>query len=176
MLKFIGKDFTVTVRSFKIITIKSLQDTFIILQDCYKHSQWKVIPKDVFKNLIQITLCLKQFIIFFWIIFKACVCYFLSDFHFSPNHSPSKAVKILFHLKSSFCSQDIQIFLFQFSPLFLPVSHCFRCCLEIHLKVYGIQIETLSIDRVLNKEYFYGEIMQKMCTKSNPRPLFNFGK
>ena len=27
-------------------------------------------------------------------------------------------------------------------------------------------IETLSIDRVLNKEHFYGKIMQKMCTKS----------
>ena len=27
-------------------------------------------------------------------------------------------------------------------------------------------IETLSIDRVLNKEHFHGKIMQKMCTKS----------
>ena len=27
-------------------------------------------------------------------------------------------------------------------------------------------IETLSIDRVLIKEHFWGEIMQKMCTKS----------
>ena len=27
-------------------------------------------------------------------------------------------------------------------------------------------IETLSIDRELNKEHFYGKIMQKMCTKS----------
>ena len=27
-------------------------------------------------------------------------------------------------------------------------------------------IETLSIDRVLNKEHFYAKIMQKMCTKS----------
>ena len=32
----------------------------------------------------------------------------------------------LFPLKSSFCSQDIQIFLFQSSPLFLPVTLCFR--------------------------------------------------
>ena len=30
-------------------------------------------------------------------------------------------------------------------------------------KSYGI--ETLSIGRVLNKEYFYGKIMQKMCIK-----------
>ena len=27
-------------------------------------------------------------------------------------------------------------------------------------------IEILPIDRVLNKEHFYGKIMQKMCTKS----------
>ena len=27
-------------------------------------------------------------------------------------------------------------------------------------------IETLSIDRILNKEHFNGEIMQKMCTGS----------
>ena len=27
-------------------------------------------------------------------------------------------------------------------------------------------IETLSIDRVVSKEYFYGKIMQKLCTES----------
>ena len=26
-------------------------------------------------------------------------------------------------------------------------------------------VETLSIDRELNKEHFYGKFMQKMCTK-----------
>ena len=94
----------------------------------------------------------------------------------------------LFHLKSSFRSQDIQIFVFPSSPLFLPVSHCFRGWSKINLKVYDIinclnknliihfvwylekekryNIETLSIDRVLNEEHFYGKIMQKMCTKS----------
>ena len=37
--------------------------------------------------------------------FKACVCYFLSNFYFSPNDSPSKTEKyFLFHLKSSFRS------------------------------------------------------------------------
>ena len=44
-------------------------------------------------------------------VFKPCVCYFLSNFYFLPNDSPSKAEKcFLFHLKSSFCSQDFQIF------------------------------------------------------------------
>ena len=94
----------------------------------------------------------------------------------------------LFHLQRSFCSRDIQIFVFLSSPLFLSVSHCFRGWSKINLKVYDIinylnknlithfvwylgkekryDIETLSIDRVLNKEHFYGKVMQKMCTKS----------
>ena len=73
-------------------------------------------------------------------------------------------------------------------PLFFPVSHCFRGCSKKNLKVYDIinclnknfltqfvwylekdkrcDTETLIIDRILNKEHFYGKIMQKMCTKS----------
>ena len=41
---------------------------------------------------------------------KACVCYFLSNFYFSTyNDSPLKTEKcFLFHLKSSFCTRDIQ--------------------------------------------------------------------
>ena len=35
-------------------------------------------------------------------------------------------------------------------------------------------IETLSIDRVLNKEHFYLKIMQKMCTKSQSQIPFLF--
>ena len=60
--------------------------------------------------------------------FKACVRYFLSNFYFSLNDSPSETMEnvFLFHVKSSFCSRDIQIFTFPSSPLFLPVSHCFR--------------------------------------------------
>ena len=62
----------------------------------------------------------------------------ISNFYFSPNDILSKTMKnvFLFHLKSSFCSQDIQIFVFPSSPFFLPVSHCFRGCLKISLKVY----------------------------------------
>ena len=33
-------------------------------------------------------------------------------------------------------------------------------------KEKSYDIETLSTDRVLNKEYFYGKIMQEMGTKS----------
>ena len=97
-------------------------------------------------------------------------------------------IKFLFHLKSSSRSRDIRIFVFPSSPLFHPVNHCFRVCSKINLNVYDVisslnknlithfvwylekqnryGIETLSIDRVLNKEQFYENIMQKMCTKS----------
>ena len=95
-------------------------------------------------------------------------------------------MKILFHLKSSFHSQDVQIFIFWSSPFFVFVNHCFRSWFKKNLKVYDIinclnrkliihfswylgkekRYETLSIDRILNKKYFYGKIMQKMCTKS----------
>ena len=34
------------------------------------------------------------------------------------------------------------------------------------------EIETLFIDRVLNKARFYGKIMQKMCTKSYSQTPF----
>ena len=45
---------------------------------------------------------------------------FYQIFIFSPNDSPSKTGKyFLFHLKSSFCAQDIQVFVFLFlSTLF----------------------------------------------------------
>ena len=81
---------------------------------------------------------------------------------------------------SNFC---ISVF-----PSFPPVNHCFRGWLNINLKVYDVisslsknlithfvwfldkekryNIQTFSIDRVLNKEHFYGKVMQKMCTKS----------
>ena len=44
----------------------------------------------------------------------------------------------LFHLNSSFRSQDIHIFVFLSPPLFLPVSHCFRAWSKVNFKVYDI--------------------------------------
>ena len=94
----------------------------------------------------------------------------------------------LFYPKSSSRSQDIQIFVFQSSPLFPHVSHCFKDWSKINLKVYdvinclnknlithiawyiekekGYDIETFSIGRILNKEHFYRKVMPKMHTKS----------
>ena len=43
-----------------------------------------------------------------------------------------------FHLKSSFCSQDIQIFVFSSSHFFFPVSHCFRGSFKKNLKFCDI--------------------------------------
>ena len=78
-------------------------------------------------------------------------------------------------------------FVFPFSPLFLPVSLCFRAWSKINLKVYDVinclnknlithfvwylekeksyDVETLAIVTVLNKEHFYGKFMKKICTK-----------
>ena len=114
--------------------------------------------------------------------FEACVCYFYQIFIFHQTI----AKMFLFHLESSFHSWDIQTFVFSSSPLFFPVSHCFRGWSKKNLKVYDIinclnknlitfclifwkkksDIETLSIDRELNQEHFYEKIMQKMFIKS----------
>ena len=37
-------------------------------------------------------------------------------------------------------------------------------------------IETLSIDRVLNKQNFYGKTCRKCTAKASPKPFFDFGK
>ena len=91
---------------------------------------------------------------------------------------------------SNFC-----IFVF---PSFFPVSHCFRGWFKKNLKVCYVinslnknlithvwyleneimcDIETLSIDRVVNTEQFF---MEKSCRKCAPkaslRLLFNFAK
>ena len=124
---------------------------------------------------------------------------FLTNFYLSPNVGPSKTVKDVFYfIWKALRSQDIQIFVFPPSPLFLPISHFFRAWSKINLKVYDIinclnknliinlvwylekeksyDIETLSIDRVLNKEHFYGKIIRKCAPKASPGPLFYFGK
>ena len=60
---------------------------------------------------------------------------------FSLNDSTSKSMKnAIFSSKNYFFSKDIQIFVFPFSPLFLPVRHCFRERSKIYLKVYDVII------------------------------------
>ena len=108
-------------------------------------------------------------------------------FIFSPNDSPSKTIKNAFYFIEKPLSV-LEIFVFPSSPLFLPVDHCFSWWSKINLKVYDVinclnknfitrfdwylekekrhDIETLFIVRVLNKDYFYGKIVQTICTKS----------
>ena len=87
--------------------------------------------------------------------------------------------------------QYFNIFLWFHLPLFFSLSaialelinlkvyviNCLNKNLIIHLVWYlekenRYDNETLSTDRVLNKEHFYGKIMQKMCTKSLPQTPF----
>ena len=120
--------------------------------------------------------------------------FFIKLLFFHQMIAIQKLKIFLFDLRSSFRSRDIQIFVYSSSPLFFPVSHCFRSWFKKNIKVYDViyclnknlthfvwylekeisyDIETLSIDRVLNTEHFYEKIMQKMCTpKASPRPLF----
>ena len=128
-----------------------------------------------------------EFFIKFLCRFKACVHYFLSIFFLTKWWPFKNYVQyFLLYLKSSSCSQDFYIFVL--TPLFPPVSHCFRRWSKINLKVYYVinclnknlvthfvwhlekekrhNIETLSIARVLNNEHLCGKVMQKMFTKS----------
>ena len=57
--------------------------------------------------------------------------FFIFDF---KNYKKS----FLYHLKISFHSRDIQICVFQSSPLVLPFSHFFGGCLKINLRVYDV--------------------------------------
>ena len=119
-------------------------------------------------------------------------------FYCSTNDSRSKTIKkcFLFCLKSSFRSRDIQIFAFPSSPFFLSVASCFRGWSKTNFKVHAVitylnnnlithfdwylrkkkryDIETLSINIVLNKKYFYGKIVQKICTKSQSQTPSQF--
>ena len=148
-------------------------------------ADWLVVAAQSCMEWIPVKLLLVQEMHF---ILKAFVHYFLSNLYFLPNDSPSKTMKNVFYFiwKALFVL-NIFNFLYFFPLFFFPVSHCFRGWSKKNLKVYDVinclnmnfiticlylkkeircDIETLSIDRELNKEHFYGKIMQKMCTKS----------
>ena len=75
-------------------------------------------------------------------VIKSCVRYFLTNFYFSPNDSPSKTMKNVKgwfkSFKSSFRCRDIQFLVLPPSPLFLSVSHCFVAWSKTNLKVYDV--------------------------------------
>ena len=128
-----------------------------------------------------------------------CPLFFIKNFIFHQMITRQKLWKMLFISSKKFFSFSrssiLCIFVF---PSFFPVTHCFTGWFKKNLKVFDVinysnnnliteyvcylekeircDIETLSFDRVLNTEHFYWKIMQKMCTKASPRPLFNFDK
>ena len=65
--------------------------------------------------------------------------------------------KFFISSKKLFSFWDIQIFVFTSSPLFLPVSHCFRVWSKMNLKVYGIIINCLNKNLITHFvwHYFY---------------------
>ena len=58
----------------------------------------------------------------------------------------------LFHPKSSFHCQDIQIFVFPYSPLFFPVIHWLRGWWKINPKVYNV---SNCLNKNLQHIFFY---------------------
>ena len=86
-----------------------------------------------------------------------------------------------YFILNAFFVLEIFKFLYIHLPLFFPVGHSFKswrhklskqelnntfCLISSEGKKNSYDIETLSICRVLNKEHFYGKIMQKLCSKS----------
>ena len=104
---------------------------------------------------------------------------FYLNFVFHYMIALKKLWKMFFILsKKLFTFSRYSIFFISIFYSFSPVSYCFRGWSKINLiKVYNVfiwylekekryDIETMSTDRVLNKEHFYGKAMQKMCNKS----------
>ena len=119
---------------------------------------------------------------------KAWIRYFLTNFYFWPNDSPSNIMTcFLFHLKNSFLSRNIQIFAFP-SSLFLPASHYLRAWSKINFEVHDVinclnkNLMTHFFDILRRKKCMtlklcpLIEFMEKWCRKctpkSSPRPLF----
>ena len=154
------------------LSIKLVSST--IYQILIFFSKWFII--------IYYYLFLLLFFIFYYYFYIVFIFYYYY-FFFSK-----KLWKMFFiSCEKLFYSWNIQIFLFLSSLLFLSVSHCFKGWSNINLKVYDVinclnknsithfvwylgkkkryDIETLFIDRLLNKERFHEKIIQKKWTK-----------
>ena len=124
---------------------------------------------------------------------KACVCYFLSNLYFSPNNSPSKTENFFFiSYKKLFSSLRYLVFCVFVFPSFFPCQpllwskknlkiYIISCLINKNLITHFVwylekkitcDIESLSIDRELNKKHFYGKIMQKLWLPLHTRNSF----
>ena len=115
----------------------------------------------------------------------SAIFYHIFIFHQMKNVEKWKLWKMFFiSSKKLFSFLRYSNYVFPSSPLFFPVSHCFRGWSNKNLKVYDIinclntdfithfvwyhekeircDIETLTIDRVLNKEHFYGGLSKSL--------------
>ena len=106
-------------------------------------------------SILAIFLALRRITFFVWYLFsievcpmsscaislgwrlKACVCYFLPNFYFSPNDSPKLWKMFFISSKKLFSFKIFKICMFIFPP-FLPASHCFRGWFKKNLKVYDV--------------------------------------
>ena len=112
---------------------------------------------------------------------KACVCCFLSNFYFSPSDSPSKTMKKCFFISSknlfsfsrysNFCifvlppfslsaialEGDSRKILKVYDVIICLNKNLITCFVWYLEKEIRCDIETFSIDRVLNTEHFYGK-------------------
>ena len=69
---------------------------------------------------------------------KACVRYFLSNFYFSPNDSPSKTVKnVSYFLKKALFVLEIFKFLYVRLPLFFTMSAIALSYIHMYVFFYG---------------------------------------
>ena len=86
--------------------------------------------------------------------------------------------------KKPFSLSRYSNFAFLSSPHDFPVDDVINCLnknLITHFVWYPekekrYDTETLSVDKVLNKEHLYGKSCWKCALKTSPKPIFNFGK
>ena len=97
-------------------------------QSCYLKIDYQIPRKHSYLTYFEVESSIAQFLCHFaFPIFKRLVSAIFTKFLFFHQMIALKNYEkcFLFHLKSSFRSRDIQIFVFPAFPLFLPVGHCF---------------------------------------------------
>ena len=91
-------------------------------------------PTEAIGPSMEVGLNLGNFSFFCSLKLVSTIFYFCTTWWSFKNHEKC----FLFHLKSSFRSRDIQIFVFPSTPLFLPVGLCIRGWSKINLKFYDV--------------------------------------
>ena len=100
----------------------------------------------------------------FTVEFKACVCYFLLNFCFSPNDSPQKLWKMFFILSKKLFSfsRYSNFCIFVFPSFFFPVSHCLRGWSKKILKIHDV-INCLNKNLVTYFVWYLEKLTLTLC-------------